>query len=246
MQELEAHVLADARALIEAGFDGIVVENFGDHPFYPDNVEPHTVAAMTLLATRIADLTRTLVPERPPVLGINVLRNDARAALAIAASTGARFIRVNVHTGAMVTDQGLIQGRAHETLRYRKMLGTNTVILADVLVKHAHPLGTADLEGTARDTVLRGGADAVIISGRGTGEPTDLARARRLREVLPTTAVIIGSGLTLEALDDAIRATDGAIVGTALKHGGDVSAPIDRARAAAFIHDRDRLRARRP
>ena len=49
-------------------------------------------------------------------VGVNVLSNDAASALAIAAATDARFIRVNVHTGSMNTDQGPIHGRAHETL----------------------------------------------------------------------------------------------------------------------------------
>ena len=78
-------------------------------------------------------------------IGINVLRNDARAALAIAAVVGAACIRVNVHTGARVTDQGLVEGRAAETLRLRRALGAESVaIWADVNVKHSAPLGPRD------------------------------------------------------------------------------------------------------
>src|SRR5436305_9160046 len=90
--------LADARALRDGGADGLVFENFGDRPFFKDRVEARTVAAMTRV---IIDVTQEVgIP-----FGVNVLRNDAASALAIAAATGAAFIRVNVHTGAMLTDQ---------------------------------------------------------------------------------------------------------------------------------------------
>src|SRR5713101_4601014 len=99
MEEALARAVEDARALAEGGVDGVMVENFGDAPFYPDHVPPETVAAMTRAA-------RAVVEAVPVPVGVNVLRNDTAAALAIAVAVGARFIRVNVHTGAMWTDQG--------------------------------------------------------------------------------------------------------------------------------------------
>src|SRR4051812_25124527 len=93
--------LADARALDEGGIDAMMVENYGDVPFRRSAVEPHTIAVMMLAALAIRSVTA-----KP--LGINVLRNDPLAALGIAAACGAAMIRVNVHTGAMVTDQGVI------------------------------------------------------------------------------------------------------------------------------------------
>src|SRR5690606_17653797 len=98
---------ADATALAEAGFDGIIVENFMDSPFHPGPVPPVTVAAMTSAVGAVREVTDLPV-------GVNVLRNDGAAALAIAAVTGALFVRINVHAGSMWTDQGLIEGRAHE------------------------------------------------------------------------------------------------------------------------------------
>ena len=84
-------------------------------------------------------------------VGVNVLRNDAATALGIAAATGARFVRINVHTGAMVTDQGVIEGRAAETLRERARLGLDHVrVFADVHVKHATPFAGERLEDAAR------------------------------------------------------------------------------------------------
>src|SRR5512140_1246284 len=162
--EVRDRASADAAAYVRAGFDGLLVENFGDHPFFPDAVEPHTVALMALLVARVREVARSLAPHRRVPVGVNVLRNDARAAIGIAAATGAEFVRVNVHVGAMVTDQGILAGKAHETLRYRAALRSDAAVFADVLVKHAAPLGAVDLETSARDTFRRGGAAALVVT----------------------------------------------------------------------------------
>jgi membrane complex biogenesis BtpA family protein len=234
MPEIEAHVLADARTLLRAGFDALLVENFGDAPFFPERVEPHTIAALALLVRAV----RGRAGERP--VGVNVLRNDARAAVGIAAVAGASFVRVNVHTGAMVTDQGILEGKAHETLRYRRALGWPVAVFADVLVKHASPLGAVDLATAARDTFRRGGAQALIVTGAETGAEADLSRVRQAREAVPEAPVLVGSGVTAENLADVVAAAHGAIVGTWVKEGGQIERPVDGARARALVAARDR------
>src|ERR1051326_681144 len=139
-------VLTDAGSLAKGGIDAFVLENFGDVPFYADRVPAHTVAFMTAIA---AEVKRGF---KLP-LGINVLRNDAESALAIAAAVPAEFVRVNIHTGARVTDQGLIEGRANDTLRYRKLLGSDVRIFADVDVKHSAPIAARPLEDEVEDIV---------------------------------------------------------------------------------------------
>lgn len=238
LSQLREQALADARALIDGGVDGIIVENFGDAPFFPEQVEPVTVAGMSLAVEDVVHLAHP----RGIKVGVNVLRNDGLAALSIAAVTGADFIRVNVLTGAMVTDQGLVQGRAHELLRLRTRLSLQRVaIFADVLVKHATPLGEVDPVASARDTFLRGGADALIFSGSGTGESTDLKRLQLVRQRLPEAPFLIGSGMTLEKLAETAQAATGAIVGTALKEAGRVERPVDLGRVKTLVAARDAL-----
>ena len=120
------HALVDGRALLAGGVDAIVVENFGSAPFAKGDagsrLPPHQVALMT----RVVE---AMVREEKCPIGVNCLRNDIRSALGIAAATGAQFVRVNVHTGAYVTDQGLIEGEAHQTLRYRRELGADDLTL---------------------------------------------------------------------------------------------------------------------
>ncbi len=209
---------ADARAWIDGGADAMIVENFGDVPFEAGRVAPVTVAAMT----RAVDRVRALAGDRP--VGVNVLRNDAASALSIAHCCGARFVRVNVHVGAAVTDQGLIQSRAAETLRLREALGAEVEIWADVQVKHAAALGQTDPRREALDAVERGLADALIVTGPATGEKPDMARIDAVRGVLPGVRLLAGSGVTPDVAPALRERVDGAIVGTWVKEGGRVSA----------------------
>lgn len=218
---------ADAIALEKGGVDAIVFENFGDRPFFATKVDAVCVAAMTRVITEVVREV-----ERP--FGINVLRNDPAAALAIATATGAALIRVNVHTGAMLTDQGIIEGAAAATLRLRRTLAPDILIFADHLVKHATPLVAADPVHEAKDLRLRGLADAIIVTGAETGAAPDLEKVLPLRDALPDTPLLVGSGLgDFNAAQFAFA--DGAIVGTAFKRGGDVAAPVERERVERIV-----------
>jgi membrane complex biogenesis BtpA family protein len=172
----------------------------------------------------------------PNPIGVNVLRNDARAALGIAAATGAAFIRVNVHTGAAVTDQGLIEGRAAETLRARAVLRAPVAIFADVNVKHASPLVHVPTALAVEDTVRRGLADAVIVTGLSTGRAPDLERLAAAREGLRGSfaALYVGSGVTIDNIGEIATLVDGAIVGTSVKKDGVTANPVDVAAAKAL------------
>ncbi len=219
---------ADAMALEEAGFGGLMVENFGDDPFYPDNVPPVTIAGITAAVKAVQ--AAVSIP-----VGVNVLRNDAIAALGIAAVTDAAYIRVNILTGTMFTDQGTIEGKAAQVVRERLRLCANTLILADVLVKHASPPQGLKIEQAGLDTWERGGADALIVSGHGTGAEPNLEHAIRLRKAVPEAHILIGSGATPSNLALLARAANGAIVGTSLKIDGRATGPVDASRSSAMV-----------
>lgn len=228
LEALVERAVVDAAILAEAGFDGLMVENYNDVPFYPSRVPAETVAAM---AVCVREVIRSV---KQPV-GVNVLRNDGESALAVAAATGARFVQINVHTSAMITDQGILTGGAHETLRLRSRLGAEVAILADVWVKHCLPFPGADLEQMAEDLFYRGLADALIVTGSGTGKPTDLARVDLVKRAVPEASVLIGSGIAPDTISEALAVADGAIIGSAACHDGVGGRGIDPARAAALI-----------
>lgn len=228
MDQVLDRAALDAHALVEGGLQGVIVENYGDVPYFPGPVAAETVAAMATLAT-------ALRREVDVPLGVNVLRNDGPGALAVAVAAGAAFIRVNVHTGSMFTDQGLLHGGAHETLRLRAKLRVPVAVFADVFVKHATPPPGTRLEDAARDAHERGLADVLIVSGDSTGQPTDPATVTRVREAVPDVPIWIGSGATPETARLHLRTADGIIVGSALQEDGIAGRPVDPERVRRFM-----------
>lgn len=228
LEEIEQWVLRDAEALAEAGFDGLLIENFGDTPFYPGRTPPWTATFLTRLALSVKR-------NFPLPLGINVLRNDALSALAVGAATGAVFLRVNVLSGARVTDQGIIEGQAHELLRARLLLGAEVRIFADVAVKHSAALAEVSLEEETRDLVGRAMADVLIVTGKTTGDAPALEELERVRLSACEVPVLAGSGVSLENVRAVLQIADGAIVGSGLKSASAAGRPVDPARAKAFV-----------
>ena len=210
----------EAGILQDGGAQGIIVENFGDAPFRTGRVEPETVAAMTLAVQHVR--ASVSIP-----VGINMLRNDAISALAVAVATGCEFIRVNVHYGVMATDEGIVEGEAHETTRRRRSLNSDVQILADVLVKHAEPMGQSDIGLVAQETTRRALADGLIVSGPATGQPTNSFDVSVVRKAVPDGFVLVGSGINENNVWRILEHADGAIVGTSLKTDGIVTKPID-------------------
>jgi membrane complex biogenesis BtpA family protein len=225
---LLAAAITDARALTRAGFDGLMIENFGDSPFFADDVPKITIAAMTRAVSAVAG-------EVDVPIGVNVLRNDAIGALAVAAATGASFIRVNVLSGMMSTDQGPIVGRAAEVARARAGLASDVEIMADVFVKHATPPSGLTLELATRDLAERGGADAIVVSGTGTGLPPTMGDILEVRKAAQGTPVYLGSGVSVDTVADFLGVATGVIAGTAVKRHGETTNPVDVNRARAFI-----------
>jgi membrane complex biogenesis BtpA family protein len=210
----------EAGILQDGGAHGVIVENFGDTPFKTGRVEPETVAAMTLAVEQVRGALSLPV-------GINMLRNDAISALAVAVATGCDFIRVNVHYGVMATDEGMVEGEAYETTRRRRYLNADVQILADVLVKHASPVGQSDIGLVAQETSRRALADGLIVSGPATGQPTNSFDVSVVRRAVPDGFVLVGSGINESNVWRILEHADGAIVGTSLKREGIVANPVD-------------------
>lgn len=232
LQRVVDFAVKDALSYAQGGADAVFIENFGDVPFTKANVAPETVAAMAAAGRAV----RAAI-ELP--IGFNVLRNDAHAALALCAACDGAFIRVNVHTGAMLTDQGLIEGNAYKTLRLRRQLCPHALIFADVHVKHAVPLGDWKIGRSARDAVERGLADALIVSGSGTGQATQRADVEAIRAACLEARVLLGSGVSANNIGEYLPLADGFIVGTSLKRNGKVGNPVDAGRVrklAKAIH----------
>lgn len=219
--------LAEAAIFARYAVDGLIVENFRDMPFYPRKLPAETLAAL-------AAVTRDIVKTVQVPVGVNALRNDAQAAMAIATATEADFMRINVHMGAVVADQGIIQGTSHATLRLRAALHSRVLIFADAGVKHATPLVEArGLATETRDLTERGLVDAIIVSGDYTGEATNPADIDLVRQHT-TLPVLVGSGATPNNLPHVYAKVDGLIVGSYFKHDGNADNLVEEARVKIF------------
>lgn len=226
VREIAERAVGDALKYAEAGFTAVLVENYGDKPYYPRRVPPETVASMSVVVARVAE--EVSIP-----VGVSVLRNDSLAALAVAAAAGAEFIRVNVLSEAYATDQGVIEPEAHVLMRMRRSLQADIKVLADIRVKHARPLVERPLEHSARDLAERSLADAIIVTGEATGEPPSLEAARVVKGAV-SRPVLAGSGVTASNIQEILSICDGAIVGTAAKQEAKTENPVDPARAKAI------------
>jgi len=219
--------IRDARALEEGGVDAIEVENFGDMTYFPGKVEPETVAAMTYIASELSH--EVSIP-----IGICVL-TDPYSAFAIAHVVGASFIRATVYTEAIVDVSGIIQGPAHRIQRLKKLLSDDRVkIFADVQIKHSVPLAPRPIEESAKDAFYFL-ADAVIVSGRFTGEETPVEKIKRVKEYLPEFPILVGSGANPKNIRKLLQYADGAIVGTTFKRDRITTNPVDVKNVKEFM-----------
>jgi membrane complex biogenesis BtpA family protein len=207
--------IREARLLVNAGFDGLIVENGWDIPFVPpERVGPETAAAMAVVLRLLRDEVR--VP-----IGVNCLANAVDTSIAIATAGGGSFVRANQWVNAYVSNEGVMSGRAGAVSRYRHAIGADHVrVWADVLVKLGSHALTADrpLAEQVRDLEWFD-ADAIIVTGRRLADPPvydDVAEVRSATDL----AVVVGSGVTAENVGRLLDVADAAIVGSALKMGG--------------------------
>lgn len=218
--------LYDAKHLVENGIDAFMIQNVNDLPVR-ERCGHDTVAYMAVLGERI----RREFPQA--VLGVNVLKNDAPAALSVAHAIGAKFIRLKVYVGAMVGAEGLVQGCAHEVQELRRKLGAwDVAIYADVYDRTGIPLVNMSLEDMAHEAVWFGKADGLVITGRSVAESLDWAARVKKRVKVP---VWCGGGATAENIKQLLEVYDGVQVSSSLRTNGWVDSPIDPAAVRRFV-----------
>ncbi len=233
MKSVLNSALEDTNKLIEGGVDGLIVENFGDKPF-TKKVDDMTISAMSVIIEEITNITDLPV-------GINVLRNDWRAALSIANVINLDFIRINVYSGIEATPEGLIEGEAGEIQRFREKNNIKCFILADINVKHGKAIYPREIEDGALDAAERGLADALILSGVRTGKEVDLDELKKVKSLV-NTPVFIGSGLNQDNVKELMTIADGGIVGTFFKKDGDVDNSVSSKRVKDFMSEVEHIR----
>ena len=224
----------EANLLMDAGFDGLIIENMHDAPYLRREVGPEIISAMTLVGTAV----RAVMPREGGPLGVQILAGANRAALAVAQAIDAQFIRAEGFVFASVADEGLMdEADAGPLLRYRRLIGAEHIrVFADIKKKHSSHAITADIDvGEMTKAAELFGADGVIITGIATGKAitiNDLGAAR----VATPLPLIVGSGVTPESVKDLFAYADALIVGSWYKREGLWSNPPDGKRAKELVN----------
>jgi len=217
---------ADLRALQAAGFDAVMFGNENDRP-YEFDVDRASTATMAYVIGRLrAEIT---VP-----FGVNVLW-DPMSTLALAAATGAGFVR-EIFTGTYASDMGPWTPDAGRAMRYRDRLGRrDLVMLYNVSAEFADSLDRRPLPDRARSAVFSSIPDAVLVSGQITGEAARMQDLEAVKAALPRVPVMANTGVKHATVAEVLRIADGCVVGSALKVDGDTWNPVDPDRASDFM-----------
>jgi len=236
IEKLVEYSIRDSKMLEEAGFDGILIENFGDKPYPKRVVDP---LALTAMAIAVHETVKSVsIP-----VGVNLLRNSGLEAYSIAIAAKARFIRVNAYVETLLTDSGIIEPEAN-SLRAVKLNYPGIKIFADILCKHGASLTYTNLlvihgveealKTIVLDAVERSGANYIVVTGSRTGEPPAPELLKKISEISPTP-IVIGSGITPDNICRLIGYAQGVIVGSYIKIDGRVGNSVDIERAKRFI-----------
>ncbi|NIH66880.1 BtpA/SgcQ family protein [Modestobacter marinus] len=210
--ELCRFAVEEAQAYVGNGFDTVIVENHWDLPFLKPGEHGYEVAAT------MGVITAAVVAELGAKVGVSVLSNAGQCSVAAAWAAGAGWVRVNQWANAYVANEGIIEGQAASTTRYRHAIGADPVrVFADVHVKHgAHAIVADRTLAEQTEDAEFFDADVLIATGSRTGHPTSVAEVVGIRDhtQLP---VVIGSGIDPTNVGPLLAECDGAIVASAAK-----------------------------
>jgi uncharacterized protein len=219
-------VHADLDVLLATDVDAVMFCNEGDRP-YSLQAGFEGVAVLARVVTELAPTDRPF--------GVDFLW-DARAALSVAAATGASFIR-EVVTGVYESDMGLWNSDAAGLLRERRRLGADGVaVLMNVAPEFASSIGTRSVAQVARSAVVSSLADAILVSGPMAGAEPQLDALREAKDAVDgAVPVLVNTGAKSTNVREFLSVADGAIVGSDLKVDGGTWNPVDPERVARFL-----------
>jgi membrane complex biogenesis BtpA family protein len=224
---------ADLAALQDGGIDAVMFGNENDRP-YSLKAPTASVAAMSAVISR-------LVPSIRVPFGVNYLW-DPVASVAIAAATGASFVR-EIFTGVYASDMGLWVPDCEGALKARRDLGVRDLkLLFNINAEFAAPLDTRPLGLRARSAVFSSLADAILVSGPITGQATEQADLDAVCAEVKTVPVFANTGVNVDNVAAVLNVADGCVVGTHFKVDGHTWNPVDPARVKRFMEKVETLR----
>jgi membrane complex biogenesis BtpA family protein len=208
--------------------------------FGNENDRPYQLHAPAEGVAAMAAVVSTVKPLLEVPFGVNYLW-DPLASVAVAAATGASFVR-EIMTGLFASDMGLWNPDCASAVRLRHTLGCdNLKLLFNINAEFAHSLDQRPIELRARSAVFSSLADAILVSGPLTGQSVNGSELRRVAEAVEVP-VFANTGVNVDNVADILSVASGVIVGTHFKVNGNTWNSVDGARVKRFMEVVERLR----
>ena len=217
----------DLLALQEAEVDAVMFGNENDRP-YEFNANPASSSTMAYVIGVLSNKIK--VP-----FGVNVLW-DPMSTIAVAASTGAHFVR-EIFTGTYASDMGYWNPDAGKAMRYRNSLSREDLLMFyNISAEFAYSLDKRSVAERSKSVVFSSIPDAILVSGQITGESVAISELQKVKNLIPDTPVLANTGVKIENVEDTLSVADGVIIGSSLKIDGNTWNTVDPKRASDFMN----------
>ncbi|NLF27540.1 MAG: BtpA/SgcQ family protein [Clostridiales bacterium] len=226
IRQVVDRAVSDAKALQDAGFDALIVEN--EDKCTAPKLTMAQITALSIVVMAVRDAVRLPI-------GLSCGSLNYEFAFSLAKIADCQFVRVPVFVDTVMNHTGIVTPCSQQVVHCRKMVGAEDIkIFADVQVKHYYMLNPNIPITASADWAVNQGADAIIVTGASTGMETPLDDLRQVKKRVPIP-VVAGSGVTETNIKEQLGAADLLIVGSSLRKDGCFGNPIDAQRAAKLV-----------
>ncbi|RZJ16265.1 MAG: SgcQ protein, partial [Haliea sp.] len=121
-------------------------------------------------------------------------------------------------------------------MRTRAQIGAESVmVIANITAGFSQGIDTRPVTQRATGAVFVGLADAVCVGGAAAGVEANLPDLEQVARSVPTTPVVVGTGVSEENIAGIARVAHGSIVGTSIKFDRQTLNAVDPQRAKRFV-----------
>lgn len=152
----------------------------------------------------------------------------------VADAAGADFVRVeHTYTGVEVGYAGMMDAQCVDICQFKKRIGTNIPVYADVQEVHYEQLAGKSIVDNAWDTVMNAFADGLFLGGRSCEESIGIIREvrKRLGNEIPDLLKLRSNRRQHQRNSAVLRRSQRGHMG----ENGNMRNPIDPERAKRFM-----------
>ncbi len=221
------HAKQDYENLVAGGIGGVIFCNENDKPYAKD-MNKEAVAAMTAVVC-------STVSNGPAIpYGID-MQWDPFASLAVAAATGAGFIR-GIICGTFCGDLGFLTPDTAAIIKYRHDIGADSIkIMTNLMPEFSRSIDPRPASLVCQTVIKSSMADAICVSGVMAGQAAPYEQLKELKEAAEQFPVVANTGVNFDTVSRILEIADACIVATCLKENGEINGRIERDRVKKLI-----------